>query len=103
MREPTKSAVPEPTKIATRWTKGEETSQHLATEMLFSYVGDLVYITFGQTHIPHPGPDGKPATSAEIQPVAKVVLSESGFHKLLRLLNSVSDRIPDRGADAEED
>lgn len=101
MRE-TPTKTPEPTQIPTRWAKGEGMPQQLATEMLFSYVGDLVYLTFGQTHIPMPGPDGKPAATAEIQPVAKIVLSPSGFHKFLKLLNSVSDRIP-KGTDSEEE
>lgn len=69
-----------------RWT-APTIEQVYADEAAIAYINDRVYLTFGQIQVP------SALTSLEeiqIKPVARVVLSEQAFRKVLAMFNRVA-------------
>lgn len=98
MAEPQSDEKTQSAQLKAVWANGqEEVKQVLATEALLSYVGDSVYLTFGQIQVPPIAPGAPPPPSVEVRPVARIVLTEGSFHKVLTMLNRIGARVP--GAD----
>ena len=78
--------------VATNWLPAGQDPQVYVDEASLSYIGDRIYLTLGQIQAPAAGQTGP--QSVDIQPVARVVMTEMAFHKIADLLNQVKDQIP---------
>lgn len=61
-----------------------------ADEMAVSYLGERVYITFGELVPPALSALGTPTGEIRIQPVAQVVLTDKALAKFRELLNNMA-------------
>lgn len=93
------NAIKAPIQMKTFWINDPGLRHELASEMSFSYVGDLVYITFGQTQVPVMSGGDDPPTQAEIRQVAKIVLSRATFHKFMKAFDGVREYVPAESED----
>ncbi len=78
--------------VATNWLPAGQDPQVYVDEASLSYIGDRIYLTLGQIQAPAPGHVAREIV--DIQPMARVVMTETAFHKIVSLLNQVKDQIP---------
>lgn len=95
----TKAQAPVRSEVKARWTNSDEVRQILANEANLTYINDQVYLSFGQLEVPPGALEAK--SGIEIRSVARLVLTTGGFHKILKLLNAVADRIPNPNEEGE--
>jgi hypothetical protein len=93
-------------RVVGHWTFDPALPQVHVDEAVLVSVNDRVFLTFGQIVVSLPvaaaaRPSESPAqdTTVEIRPVARLVLTEAGFHRLVAMLNKIADNIPNPGAD----
>ena len=80
--------------VGLRWLKTEKDSPRaIADETAIAFLGQKVYMTFGEIVPPEPADASRPVTAVEMRPTGTVVLTEDSFLKLRNLINSVADQI----------
>jgi hypothetical protein len=77
--------------VRAKWSDDADQNVVFADEVHFINVGDRCYLTFGQVRLPVTtgSPDG---IVAEIQPVAKIVITQELLHKFVDLLKSATEK-----------
>ena len=91
---PETNELPLPVPLTVRWTSDGQPPQRHVNEASFSYIGDQVFLTFGEVQGPSVVKDGGPdIPEVIVQESVRVVCSEGAFHKILELLNRVAPNV----------